>query len=439
MRIFRHYIKYIIVFLSTVILLTGLLVSVAMIPKPLIRKNLLESAEFLCEEELFRTMVRGVEGSRIDRYADSILLAIAWKYDREHPMESVMWSSYYYTEYQNENVNLLDALTKDMKPNQQYLRYWHGSNVIVRPLLLFFNIQQIYTLNGLLMILLIVWLLGIFLQRKDYVPVFAIGAGLVLTSSWFVPLSLEYIWTYFIMLVVSIIGVKLAYRKKWNCMGMLFMLSGMVTGFMDFLTTETLTLLVPLLLVLWIERHVNREQSIVCIVSKAGKAVIAWAMGYVCMWGMKWIMASIVCQINVMPYVTGHIQERIGGDIGIQPWKYVIGAVFRNVKCIFPLEYGVVGILAAIVLLFLASYVGYVYHRKYVNKGCILLYLGIGMMPYVRYMVLHNHSYLHAFFTYRAQMTGIVALVLILEELTVWKWHMLLRLKGLKSCSEEKT
>ena len=50
----------------------GCLLLTAMIPRGSIRNHLLESAEYLCEGELFGTVVEGVNSSKIDRYADSI-------------------------------------------------------------------------------------------------------------------------------------------------------------------------------------------------------------------------------------------------------------------------------------------------------------------------------------------------------------------------------
>lgn len=134
----KHCFKYIITFAVTVLVLVGLLIITAMLPRSAIKQNVKESAEYLCEGELFGCAYKDVSGSKIDRYVDSILLGIAYQYDSDRPVTSVMWSSYYYTEYQNENENLLDAVTNDREPNRQYLRYWHGANVVVRPLLVFF-------------------------------------------------------------------------------------------------------------------------------------------------------------------------------------------------------------------------------------------------------------------------------------------------------------
>ena len=417
MQILRHTLKYVVIFLLVVALLTALLVLCACIPKSAIRENMLESAQYLCEGELFGTVADGVEGSKIDRYADSILLGIAWQYDDTDPLYSVMRSSYYHTNYQNENENLLDAVTEDLAPNQQYLRYWHGSNAIVRLLLLALSIEQIYLFNGITMAVLIVWLLTVLCRRKYYIPACGIGLGLVLTASWYVPMSLEYTWTYLLMLAGSVVSVKLACAGKWQHMGVFFLLSGMLTNYLDFLTTETLTLLVPLLLVLWIDFH-TRRQAVRVMVVRAGKAVLVWLLGYGGMWVTKWLLASVVLGETVLPYVTGHIQQRVGSG-GLQ---FMLSAVVRNVKCLFPLEYGTAGVVTAVAIALISTYVGYVYHKNRINKPWILLLFIIGAVPYIRYMVLSNHAWLHCFFTYRAQMAAIVALVMILGELVEWRW-----------------
>lgn len=422
MQVVKWVWRYIAAFLITLAALTGALVLSAMIPRSAIRTNVRESAEYLCEGELFGTLVDGVESSKIDRYADSILLAIAYQYDAEHPLTSVMWSSYYYTDYQNENVNLLHAVTQEYEPNQQYVRYWHGSNAIVRPLLLLFNIQEIYVLHGIALAVLVTGLLVMLLKNRAFVPAIGVAAGLVSTAVWYVPFSLEYTWTYLLMLLLSMVGLKLALSGRWKPLGFFFMIGGMLTNYMDFLTTETLTLLVPLLLILWVDRRGNTGKTYPRLFQNAGKAALAWGFGYVGTWVMKWVMASVVLGENVMPYVSEHIEERLGGDIGVGLPRYITGAVINNVRCLFPFEYGVLGGIVGFALLLWMTYIAYVYHKKRICKECVLLYVLVGLVPYIRYIVLHNHSCLHFFFTYRAQMATVLAVVLLMEELTDCRW-----------------
>ena len=422
MQVLKKGNNYIFTFLITVVCLMGMLVCSAMIPRKMLKDNIEESAIYLCEGELFAYMVDGVNGSKVDRYADSILLAIAYQYDSEKPLTSVMWSSYYFSKYQNENENLLDAVTKELEPNQQYLRYWHGSNSIVRPLLVVFNIKQIYMLNGILLTGLAIALLTVLIRRKAYAPAIGMLAGLIGVGCWFVTFSLEYSWTFFVMLIISLVGVIQTYKCNAKKLGVLFLICGMLTNYLDFLTTETITLTVPLLLVLWIEQSKAGYEGIQCLIKTAGKLTVCWSCGYIGMWVMKWGIASIVLGENIMPYVSQHIGERIGGNLGLGPLQFIWGAIWNNIRCIFPLEYGIIGLMIGFCLILLIIYTGYVYHASSIDSKMILLYVLVGMIPYIRYIVLHNHSYVHYFFTYRAQVATILAICLIWEKITDRRW-----------------
>ena len=250
---FKSIIKYLVIYVCVLAGLTGMLVLTAKIPQNKINANTLESAEFLCEEEVFIQAVKDVKSTTIDRYADSILIAIAYQYDSDNALKSIIWSSYYNNPLKNENDNLYVAVTEGVEANKQYLRYWHGSNVIVRTLHLVFNLEQIYIFNAIIMALLFVILVAMLVKKKAYVPAIGVFVSLIATAVWLVPMSLEYTWTYLVMLVMAIVGVKLSYRKKLDNISVLFMVGGMVTNYLDFLSTETLTLTVPLVLILWIK------------------------------------------------------------------------------------------------------------------------------------------------------------------------------------------
>ncbi|MGN0437303.1 MAG: hypothetical protein ACI4F4_02185 [Lachnospiraceae bacterium] len=413
----KNIIKYIVTFFFVTFLLTILLVLSAMIPQTAIKAHVEESARYLCDKELFGCVIEGIESSKIDRYADSILLGIAYQYDSNKPLASVMESAYYHRASYNENENLLEAVTNSCEANQQYLRYWHGSNVIVRPLLMIFNVKQIYVFNGILLVLFLFGQFATLLRNHEYVLMIGVAAGLIMTSVWFVPFSLEYTWTVLLMLVMSMIGALLMKQKKYNRVGLLFLVGGMLTCYLDFLSTETLTLTVPLLIMLWMEGKQKTQEDTKSTFRLAGTSIISWGFGYAGMWIMKWILASVVLSKNVMPYVSKHMEERISGNIGVRPIQYIWGAIWNNVKCLFPFEYGIIGALVGLSLVLFVIYTGYVYHGQHVNKKRILMYVFIGLIPYFRYVVLHNHSYLHYFFTYRAQMAMVVAVVMILEEL----------------------
>lgn len=393
-----------------------LLIVSALIPKSAIREQMLASAEYLNGHELFGCVIDGVEGSRIDGYADSILLNIAYHLDRDFPLRSVALSAYYFTPDHEENENLLTGVRDDPGMNRQYLRYWHGSIAFIRPLFTVMPIQGIFVVNTCIMIALFAAYVILLFRMKEYVPIVSMTIALILTRVWFVPLSLEYTWMIMLMLVCCVAVILLHRKGLQKYYGLLFVLAGMVTAFVDFLTTETLSLLVPLLTLIWLERR--RDMTSKEIYTTPIRYAIEWGIAYALMWSSKWLFTSIVMKENAMPYVLEHVEERIGGDLGLSMWQFITGAVKNNINCLFPLGYGAVGYVAFIIMIIYACYRAFVYRTGGWDGRRITVMAVIGLVPYLRYIVLHNHSYLHCFFTYRAQLATVAAIVMIIAELT---------------------
>lgn len=416
-NILKNTVKYISVYLVTAAVLLGLLVAAALIPQSSIRKNMGRSAEFLCENELFVKGAGELDGGKLDRYADAVLLGIAYQYDSNKPLESVMWSAYYNDKTMNANENLRDAVSEGKEANQQYLRYWHGSNVIVRPLHTVLSLKGIYILNAVLLGALAGVLFYLLKKEKAYILIAGLAVGFALTMVWMVPFSLEYTWNFYIMFVMSIIMVLRERKGRKLPLGIPFMLCGMITCFMDFLTTELLTLFVPLLIVMWF-RWRNPETF---GWKKLVPPVVSWGAGYACMWFTKWITASIVLGESVIPYVKENLEERISGYVGLEKWDFLKGALTKNITALLPWNFGGFGVFIGFVMILAVLYLCYVYKKKTVRKTVIFIYAAIAVIPFVRYLVLHNHAYLHYFFTFRTLIVTVLAVTLIMGEMIDWR------------------
>ncbi len=412
----KKIIKYPIIFLYTAIILVMLLIGSAFIPDDMIKDNMRSSADFLCEKIVFFDLIPEVPASKIDRYADSILLNIAYNYDIDDPLRSVMISEYYYTDYQNENDNFRDAVTEGLEPNTQYLRYWHGSALFVRIAHIFTNIRGMYIISTIAAVALYGVLGFILIKHRLYAGAIALGVSLITASVWFVPLSLEYTWVFLVAPAAAIAAVKLVLSGKWNAVGAVFLISGMVTNFLDFLTAETVTLLFPLLLTIYTAEKIKpaptRPKALGTI-----KLCVLWGVGYVGMWVLKWLTAAVVLGEDVMPYISEHITERMVGTSFGAEGANVFAAIWRNISCLFPLCFGGVGTIASIVLFVAAVYVCVVYHRNGFSKANVVIYAAVGAIPLLRFAVLMNHAYIHYFFSYRALAGTILAIILIIFEM----------------------
>ena len=405
--------KYTLLFMAAYILLAAALVCSAFIPRSAIHDNMLSSSELLAGKETSQAVIEDIPASIADNYADMILLNISYGFDAADPVRSVMLSKYYANEKTSAMESFREAVANDLPANEQYLRYWHGSALIVRIAHLFTNISGMYIISAVIIVILTVLLLFLLIRHRLYAGAIGTAAGLIAAGIWFVPLSLEYIWAFIIALAMSVLAVKLALSEKSETLAAAFMLCGIVTNYLDFLTCETLTLLMPLLLVIYFRRERAIRENVLFSVRSA----VLWGIGYAGMWVAKWITAAIVLGEDVSPSIGEHIAMRIEGSQDVSLFEKLFTAVISNIHALFPAGYGGVGMIAAILLVIGAVYVCFVYRKKGANVRLVLLYAAVGIVPYIRYLVLHGHSIAHRFFTFRAQAATILAIGLIIYEL----------------------
>ena len=384
----------------------------ALIPQSAVRENMTKSAEYLCEDDVFPMAIVNLKATMIDRYADSITCNIAWNLGEGETLRSIMLDEFYTSLWNEENYNFRYSIYGETAKEgelTQYMRYWHGSASVVRFLSLIMTLKGIYILNAVLLIILAVFIIIRFARKKLYDCIAGFLLGLILTSSWFVPMSLEYTWVYIIFMADMLIVMSLHDRKREDLYIYLFLASGMITCFLDFLTTETLALTMPLLLAIRLDfKNAN--------IKFMAKNALSWGIGYVGCWISKWVIAAAVLGENVMPYITDHIAERLGGSIGDMPqmplFAFIYSALMQNLTVLFPAGYGTGGVFAGVLILIAIAYFAYVYRKKEYDKSVSRSYLLIALIPYVRYIVLHNHSYIHHFFTCRAQCAVFMALIM---------------------------
>lgn len=394
MKAFSDISKYLIVFLVMIVLGVALLYfSSLTINKEMMKDKAVESAEFLVNHEFENNLF--IINDRYDYLADFITLRLAYGLDN-----NVINTRYY------RNKKGFQDMAKAMfiyEPNLTYNRYWHGSLIIVRPLLTFLNYQDIYQLNNIILIILEGLIVGLLVSKKEYGLGVAYLSILVLSNSFIVGNCLEYVSTFYLMnfgLIVVILKNK--NKDKWFYMN--FMIMGMVTAYFDFLTTEILTLLVPLSVLLYLRyKHDDKKVfkfSITCI--------LFWALGYAGMWASKWILASIFLPDNVFQDIFSSIKYRTLGFTNVGATR--IDTILRNVRMMIPFNYFKSVYLIGLILV---GYGIFYYWFRYRKKNYLsICYLIIAWASIIRFLVLNNHSYIHAYFTFRELIITYLALYL---------------------------
>lgn len=249
-KITLNLIKYVLAFCLLFILLTASLIAVAKIPKSAIQKNMLSSARYLSDAGMGNYLIGSIKATSTDQFADALLLKIAYNYDEKNPLKSIVWSAYSGDPSSEAGAFFLESVEHGAAPDHEYLRYWHGSNVLIRPLHLLMDLKQIYILHAIVISLLTICLMIILIKNNCVAEAISILISMAAVSIWTVPFCLEFTWVFLIMLITAIVVVMLVLDNKEHHLGLAFFVSGIITAYMDFLTAETLTFLIPILLVL---------------------------------------------------------------------------------------------------------------------------------------------------------------------------------------------
>ncbi|OUP22418.1 hypothetical protein B5F29_01360 [Lachnoclostridium sp. An196] len=305
----------------------------------------------------------------------------------------------------------------------QYPRYWHGYQVLLRPLTVVFQVQELRYLGMLTFHLLFFW--SAWLMAKKTKPLYAMFYVLTVASGYvvFLPVCFQFLTT-FLVLFVSLIVLLRRYDKnkplpavKWM---LYFFVVGMVENFFDFLTYPILTLGIPLVLLLWL-RVRDEQADFRSNFWFMFKASLTWFFGYALTWISKWLLSAAILGVRYFWRTMSVVQYRLEGSEE-EPLDR-IGTIERNIKAWLNVQDGGVISSSKIIILLLLVAVVLIFWRKlkdWKTVGAYLPILFVVLYPYIWYLVMSNHSQIHYWYTYRAQLValfaGLVFLAAILRE-----------------------
>ena len=411
----KRILLYIGSFLAAIIILWSALILTSLVPNEAIKDNLMSSALSLNGADPFYQPAG--RNTVTDNYADVILLNVIWNMDGENPVVSSLDTKYYdgndgVTDY-GENYGLYAALNGEA-PNTDYTRYWHGSAVFIRPLLAVTDLSGIRLTGAVFALILLAVNCALLIKRKHYPQAAALVLSLVCVQAWNIRLAMEYQPAVLVTLAILPLFILLEKRGD-RALIVLSVVSGVLIAFFDFLTAETLTILVPLIIVLSIRFSEGRFSGAKAELLRALKCSAGWLLAYCGTFLVKWTAASLATGENKFIAALTSAEERFGGSFSeMSVIEQIFAAPFTNISTMFGAnERGELlnGIIGAVLLILAAVLILYLSRKKKAALGFVVTVLILGAIPYLRYGVLSNHSYLHDFFTYRAQAAAVLALI----------------------------
>ena len=407
-------------FCALLTLLWLLLALSACIPNEALYDNYESSALSYGQSEPFHFHNGDRWNAIADNYADAILLNLAWHMGNDaSPLIAAVDTDYFNGGELGQNAGLYLSVTEGISPNTDYTRYWHGGAMFVRLLHLVTDVRGIRTI-GFLGVLLLAALTMILLGKKGHSDIaVCLALSLAAVQVWNLRLSLEY-QTPFLIAFALCPAYLLLERRGDHWLTRLSTAGGVLVAFFDFLTAETLTLLLPLILVIAVRAKEGRLAPFKKSLSLIFVCGLCWGAAYGGSFLVKWAAASLVTGENAFALALDSAALRVSA--AVIPGESASGGLFSpiaaNLTMLFggtdrvqPLRVmaglgGTLGILGS---------VWYLFPAKQPEREASLLMLMLGSVVFLRFLLLHNHSFLHEFFTYRALASTILAVLMALR------------------------
>ncbi len=292
---------------------------------------------------------------------------------------------------------------------REYSKYWHGYLIFLKPLLMCMTWEHLETFMVVVQLLYLAVVVGIsFYKRKQYV------SGVLLCALAF--MKPARIWLSFAMCVswnitLTAVLVELLFYDKLeekNWREEFFLIIGILTAYMDFLTYPIVTVGIPLCIYV-VEKA---KEEIPCLVRL--KQVFwmgcSWVVGYIGMWGMKWVVAELT-------YRTGTLREAVWSVIyrttPLDGYQSASSGIFRTWDSVLmqyqSAAYGVLFVLIAAAAIL--SVVICLIKARSMSWGISIICLGmIALLPFVWLVLTQNHTAIHCWFTFRIMGVSICAL-----------------------------
>lgn len=317
------------------------------------------------------------------------------------------------------NRDYYNAVQASVSINQ-YPRYWHGYQVLLRPLTLVFQVQELRYLGMIMFYLLFFWSAYEVAQKTK--PVNAMLYVLSVASGYLVAVTtcFQYLTTFYVLFISVIVLLRRYDRKGIAGYALFFFVVGMIENFFDFLTYPIITLGIPLVLLLWLRIRDERTD----LKNNLGlmfRASLAWFFGYALTWIAKWIIATVVLGVRYFWRTMSVVQYRLKGSEE-EPLDR-IGTLQRNLKAWMNVQDGGIITWSKVALLVLIVFLILAIRKKLKDLRTVGSYIPIlivALYPYIWYLVMSNHSQIHFWYTYRAQLvtlfSGLIFMTGILRD-----------------------
>lgn len=403
---FKSALRTLLILCASAVIGVLLLVLVFSLPNGRISAHVGESLETLNKEGTYPALIKGTPNTTQDNYSDAIMLNIASYNEKDYSLveRAMLLPRYHVDEDEDQIAHLNEHYAGKSLNTLTYGRYWHGYLTYIRPLLVFSSYDGIrFVLLGVNLALSALFI--VLLYKKTGVwPVVVFVLMYILGGCFIGGISLMNFNMIFVTQISGIVLLQFYEKlKRRGWIHYFFLLVGILTSFFDLLTFPVVTLGINLCLCVLLDRE--------CSVKKLIAYSLMWCVGYAGMWVLKWVIGSLLTGRNLLADAMGAAEVRSGNAVpsGVVTYPDVISRIF---SCYSTKSMATPFILVSIVGVFWV-----LKHKNTLefNKSRFFCLIFIIAIPFVWYLALKNHSYIHVMFTFRTLTPALIGVLLIKE------------------------
>ncbi|MCI8891751.1 MAG: hypothetical protein HFH34_10470 [Eubacterium sp.] len=423
-----HILKYIRLSVCLFVLFIGLKYVSTFAPDEQVKSNVRDSIQYMYHEEgvypRFYIKEENFYSQRLDNYSDGILLNVCYNMDKNSKITAIAGDFRGSGQGENALERAYHMIAADEYGIGESARHWYGQAAVLRILLSVFNYQEIRVICQFVFLVLmgIVLLLSAKRVGIGMAIIFFISFAAINPASTAACVNLG---AAFFVLLLGMIWVCLQYGRKRNAVEICYVV-GACTAYFDLFSVPFVTFAVVVMM-LSIDLTERQKTDFLTLFVKTVQSGVAWVSGYLILWMSKWAFASVVLRKNI--FLNAWNEMKIQSVEKAVDWGpdtaagMIVEALRSNFCNMFPVNViglvyqrifawgGVLSIL--IVLLFFVAAVWVILKKisyQFCNVSVAAVFLAIACIPYICYIVMHTHAFIHFWMWYRLQYITFVSI-----------------------------
>lgn len=301
---------------------------------------------------------------------------------------------------------------QESETTDAYPRYWHGYQILLKPLLECMDYRSIRILNGIAQAALVAFVCCLLKKRGMSPYILPCLISYLMLMPYTLAISLQNSSGFYAIFLgmAALLLVPEAFRR--NYAWIVFLNIGIFTAFFDYLTYPIATFGVPAALLLAMSSADETENKLRTMVGNGA----AWCVGYGGMWGSKWILTACLTDYSIFSDAAAAFADRVSATDWNNTEFSVIRCIWENYSAFF---FTPVTVLAFVFLLsLLARSRGRLLGSETAKTA--LPYVLLAFAPVVWYCFATNHSVVHGLlFTNKACVVTLLSALFCLTDCTL--------------------